>query len=233
MKMKYSWMVYLLLLVVIIVSFVATWRLPVSNIFKGIASVPGSGALLMAIYQIWRDRVSYERQKELQREQLSFNLSVTSHMANVAFDKHVEFCEKYVGKMSEGLHKLFVEGPTDYALSLAGELSEIRRGFRTWLTEDITTKILAYENALREIGASDRLLNALPVSEKRNKVVDKMFDTFSKVTGIKDTEGNIDENIAPERIITHLQQVLGINEFTKLRQKVIAEAMGSSSRKTL
>lgn len=218
-----------MLLGVVVVSFVTAWLLPVSYIIKNISTVPGIGALSVAVYQILRDRTNYERQKILQKEQLSFNLSVTSHMANVAFDKHVEFCEKYIGKMNEGLNKLIVEGPTGYAFSLARELSEIRSGFRTWLTEDISSKILAYEKALMDIGANDRILEHLPISERRNKIVDKMYDTYSKVTGIKDKEENIDENIAPERIISHLQQILGIQELTKLRQKVIAEAIGVNS----
>ena len=229
MNLEFSWKFYLVLLAVAVVSFGTAWLLPVPEIFKGFTAVPGIGALLAVAVQILRDRIAYEREKELQRKQQFFNLGVMSHMASVAFDKHVEFCEKYIGQMSEDLDKLFAEGPTPEALSVADKLRKIRSEFRTWLTKDIVDKILPYEKALREIGASARLEEHLPVGEKRTSVIDKMFDVFSDVTGIKKEENGINKDIAPEIIINHLQTVLGIQELTELRQKVIKEAIDSIS----
>lgn len=229
MNVEFSWKLYIMLLALVAVSFVTTWLLPVSEAFKGISAVPGVGALLMMLFQIWRDQLTYERQKELQRKQMIFNLSVTSHMANVAFDKHVQFCEKYIAQMHKGLIHLFREGPREDALSLASELLKIRGEFRTWMTDDITQKILPYEQALRKIGVRAGRLERLPVGEKRSKVVDEMSKIFSDVIGIKDNEDYVDETIATEKIITHLQQVLGIQELTKLRQKLIKDAIDSIS----
>lgn len=219
----------MVLLAVIAVSFTSAWLLPISDIFKGIATVPGIGALSAAIYQILRDQMNYERQKELQRRQHFFNLSVTSHMAIVAFDKHVQFCEKYIAEINEGLRHLFREGPTEDALSLAVKLSNIRFEFRAWLTEDIVTKVLPYEKALAEIATLERLSENTRSEDTRIKAVDKMFDIFSNVTGIKNEHSSKDEEIAAEKIINHLQQVLGIKELTLLRQKVIKEAIDSIS----
>lgn len=229
MNSEFSFKLYLMFFAIIVVSFIATWLLPVSEVFKGITAIPGTGALLAVLYQILRDQMNYERQKELQRKQHFFNLGVTSHMASVAFDKHVEFCEKYIAQMNKGLRRLFVEGPTEEALSFAGELSNIRSEFRAWLTEDIVQRILPFEKALRDIGAKARIEQHLPVGEKLTKVVDEMFEIFSNVTGIGDKESNMDNQIAHEKIITHLQQVLGIQELTTLRHKVIAEAIKSIS----
>lgn len=233
MNLESSWKFYLALLAVAVVSFGTAWLLPVPEIFKGFTAVPGIGALSAVAVQILRDRISYERQKELQRKQLFFNLAVTSHMASVAFDKHVEFCEKYIAQMDEGLSQLFVEGPTQEAVSLAGKLSKIRLEFRAWLTKDIVERILPYEKALMEIGASARLEERLPMGEKSTRVIDKMFDVFSDVTGIKKKEKSVNEDIAHETIINHLQAVLGIRELTELRQKVIQEAIGSISSEDL
>jgi len=225
MNIEFSHKTYLLLFAVFILSFVAAWLLPVPEVFKGIFTVPGIGALLGVLYQIWRDQVSYERQKELQGKQLFFNLGVTSHMASVAFDKHVQFCEEYITQINEGLIHLFREGPTEDAISLAGKLSTIRFKFRPWLTEDIVAGVLPYEKALTEIGALAKLSEHSQRDETRTKAIDRMFAIFSKVTGIKGEQIDITEEIAAGKIINHLQQVLGIQELTKLRQRVITEAI--------
>lgn len=231
MNKEFSWMMYLMLLTVVVMSFAITYLLPVSDFFKGISTIPGIGALSLAVIQLWRDKINHERQKELQRKQHFFNLGVTSHMAKVAFDKHVEFCEEYITRIDQGLPKLFREGPTKDTISLAVELSSIRSKFRTWLTEDIIAKVKPYEKALTSIAADDTLLEHLGIGDRRNKVVDRMFHTFSEVTGMKEKfiEEDINEEIAPEKIINHLQQVLGIQELTKLRQKIIKESIASLS----
>jgi hypothetical protein len=229
MNIEFSQKFYLALVAVVVVSFAAALFLPVSQTFKGVASLPGTGALAAVAFHMLRDKIEYEREKELQRKQQFFNLGVTSHMAGVAFDKHVEFCEKYIAQMDEGLGQLFLEGPTGEAFSLAGKLSKIRSEFRAWLTEDIVERLLPYEKALTEIGASARLEEHLPVGEKRTRVIDKMFEVFSVVTGIKKEEGSVNKDIAHETIINHLQTVLGIQELTELRQKVMKEAIASIS----
>lgn len=218
-----------MLLTIVVISFTTTWLLPASNIIKNLSSIPGIGALLIAVYQILQDRMNYERQKELQRKQHFFNLGVTSHMANVAFDKHVEFCEKYIAQMNESLNQLSIEGPNVNALSFAHKLSDIRFQYRAWLTEDIMDRILPYEKALIKIGSKAQIEEHLPVGEKRTRVIDEMFKTFLDVAGIRGEGSEINEQITTEKIINHLQQVLGIQELTALRHKLITEAIKSIS----
>ncbi len=229
MNIEFSQRLYLALLAVVVVSFAAAVFLPVSQVFRGVASLPGATALAAVVFQVLRDKIRYEREKELQRKQQFFNLGVTSHMAGVAFDKHVEFCEKYIDQMETGWRRLVVEGPTSNANSLADKLAGIRLKSRTWLTEDILDKIRPYEQALRRIGADDRLLEYIQVGAKRDKIVDRMYHIFSQVTGLETEEKGVDEDLAHERIISHLQQVLGIQELTELRQKVMKEAIASIS----
>lgn len=229
MNIKFSWKIYLALFLVIVLSVIGAWVLPIKDSIKSISALPITGALLAAIYQILRDQMNFEKEKEIQRKEHFFNLTVTSHMATVAFDKHVQFCEKYIEQMHTGLVKLFQDGPTQEALLFAVELSKIRKKFRTWLTKDIIDSVVPYEEALSDIGAKARFEEHIKDDKRREKVIDEMFRAFSGVTGIKDPEGNIDEKIAPEKIINSLQQVLGIQELTKLRQKVIKEAIASIS----
>ncbi len=100
--MRHSWRVYLVAAIVLVVSFVAAWTLPASEILRGIVGLPGVAALFATLYQILRDQAAHERVIELQERQELFNLGVASHMANVAFDRHVQFSERYTTKMLPG-----------------------------------------------------------------------------------------------------------------------------------
>lgn len=120
--MRQSWKVYAVAAIVLVVSFVAAWTLPTTEILRGIIGLPGVAALLTAIYQIVRDRAAHERALELQGKQQLFDLGVTSHMAAVAFDKHVQFSEQYISRMQEGLTTLFALGPRKESLKICSDL---------------------------------------------------------------------------------------------------------------
>lgn len=94
--MRGSRKVYTVAAGILILSFVATWMLPTTEILRAILSIPGVSAMVVALYQIVRDQAAHERALNLQEKQQLFNLGVTSHMANVAFDRHVQFSEKYI-----------------------------------------------------------------------------------------------------------------------------------------
>ena len=55
---------------------------------------------------------------------------MTSHMANIAFNRHVDFCEQYIARMQKGLSDMFITGPTMDAIVIASELSDIRLKYR-------------------------------------------------------------------------------------------------------
>jgi hypothetical protein len=111
---------------VLLASFAAAWLLPVAELFKGFAAVPGVGALLNVLFQLWKDERAHERTVELLHRQQDFALATASHMADVAYDKHVAFCEAYVDRTNRGLIELMISGPSKEVLSLAGDLHKIR-----------------------------------------------------------------------------------------------------------
>src|SRR5437899_7721911 len=76
-------------------------------------------------------------------------------------------------------------------------------------SEDLESKVMPFEDALRQIGARKIALEGLPVGIERSRVVNEMYQTFSDVTGIK-RDGHVDETLAPRRIIGHLQDLLGV-----------------------
>ena len=99
--MKYSRGIYIGLAVVFFASFAAAYLLPIGQLLKTIMATPAAVALVAAVYQILKDQAEFERITFLQRQQQIFNLGATSHMANLAFDKHAEFCEKYMSEVHQ------------------------------------------------------------------------------------------------------------------------------------
>ncbi len=125
-QLRSSLWIYLGSAVVLLASFAAAWLLPVPDLFKGLASIPGVGALLNVLLQLWRDQRSHERAVELLHRQQDFALATASHMANLAYDKHVAFCEAYIERTTKGLSDLMRCGPSKEALAFAGDLGAIR-----------------------------------------------------------------------------------------------------------
>ena len=82
-------------------------------------------------------------------------------------------------------------------------------------------KIGPYETALTNMGGDEIALEAIPPGDKRTRIVKKVFDTFSDVMG-HEREGR---EIGVDMIVSHLQEVLGIEQLSRLRKKVILEAI--------
>ena len=225
--MTYSWAVYIVLAIVAAVSFGTALFLPPADILRWVSGVPALVALIGVVLQIFRDHAQYEKSLAIQRDQQHFILGVTSHMANVAFDKHVEFCERYISQMQETLSALFREGPTKKCLELSSALANIRLSSRTWLTSDIQDKILPFEDALTKIAVKHIELDSLPVGEKRTQVVEAMHNTFADVLGLSRLEGRGDneEEVAARRIMDHLQAILGVKQLVQLRIALVDEAV--------
>jgi hypothetical protein len=231
--MTYSWPIYIVLAIVAAVSFGTALFLPTADILRWISGVPALVALIGVVLQIFRDNAQHEKALVIQRDQQHFILGVTSHMANVAFNKHVEFCEKYISQMQETLSTLFREGPTRSCLELSSKLAGIRLSFRTWLTSDIQDKILPFEGALTKIASKHIELEGLRVGDERTQVVEEMHNTFADVLGLSRLEGrgNNNEEIAARRIMDHLQTILGVKQLVQLRIALVDEAVKTLGRK--
>ena len=230
-EVQYSWRTYGILAGVLALSFLLAWALPTTDILRGIYGLPGIGALLYALYQVFRDHAAHERALALQRDQQHFVLGVTSHMAKVAFDKHAEFCEKYIGRMQSGLSELFARGPSSQCLILASELADIRLSFRAWLMSDLQEKILPFEEALRKVGGRSISLEGFKDEKQRARVLDEIYDVFDKIIGLPGQGKEIDKRVAPGRIMDHLQDLLGVKELCVLRSTLINEAIKTLERK--
>lgn len=217
---------YPMLFAVFCLSFGLAIVLPTNDIIRGIAGTPAIGALVAAVYQILKDHASHQKKIELQQKQLSFSLGVTSHMAQIAFDKHVEFCEKYMSEVHETSDTLWTEGPTEKALSHASAFKKLRKEYAAWVTEDITQQLQDFENALFKLGVRSKLSLTTGRPEARmraNEEAEKLWDEL--LGSVIDQQKKPNENVALESIKTKIRNILGIQELTELRGALIKKAI--------
>lgn len=210
---------------VFVASCLAAWLLPVAAIFKGIASIPGVTALLVFLGRLWRDERIHERAVELQIKQQDFVLGTASHMAAVAYDKHVVFCEEYIQRVQQGLQELMRNGATKEAMNIGSDLVRIRIKHSAWLTAEIEKSLQPFEMALINIGANEHLLESLPVGDRRNQVVEEVYRFFGLVLGHEKPVKEEEANMTIKTIIEKIRNILGINTLTALRQKAAELAL--------
>lgn len=171
-----------------------------------IASLIGSaiaGPTAVGLSKFLGDR-SIERQRaqqsrELLEAQNAFSVGATSHMATVAFDKHIGFCEEYVEEVYKALHALIQDGGTVEPLD-ARRFSQIRQKWALWLTQEIENKLDQFELRITQIiggTAKDVDSDGAPVPSERS----------------------ITRNIAD------LREVLHTEELTALRNELVIRSL--------
>ena len=176
------------------------------------------------LFQIYRDSEAYRRQRALNKEQNEFTISISSHMARVAFDKHVSFCEEYISEINLGIPKLLETGPSNSAGHLADKLRKVRLKYNTWITKDITEQLWPFEKALRTISFNRNYMNQILDGEKRNELIDEMYRLFDNILEMpEDSEFEKEEatSIGVSKIIEKVQDILHITELTSLRNKIL------------
>ena len=222
---------YLFLSVVFIISLAVSLWLS-DELFKGIATTPAIGALFAAIYQILRDHAAYEKEKELLQKQQFFSLGITSHMAEVAFDKHVQFCEQYIAEVHETILTFFKDGPTEKGENHARKLAQIRIDHDAWITEEITESLKDFEDAVFRIGSQARLSKSSrqDVAQKAYVKADELWDEI--LGDVVDKTKTRNENIAVESVKKKIREILGIEKLTQLRGVLISKAMASMENST-
>jgi len=217
----------LITLGVFIVSTLSVFFLPISEEYKGIVSLPGIVALFGFLFQPLRDEIQFKKNRTLQQAQNEFTISISSHMANVAFDKHVLFCEEYISAINNGMPKLFTDGPSASSGDVAEDLKKVRLKYATWVTKEIKDQLLPFEEALSKVDLNHLIIKNIPKGDRKNKLIDEMFSVFSDILELQREKYKTKEKVKGigfSRIIERVQDVLGITELTKLRIKVIKEA---------
>lgn len=188
--MKYSWKIYIILGIVFVSSILLSLYLPTTDILRELSSFPAIVALVGVIYQIFKDQSAFERQLLLQQSQNHFMLGASSHMANVAFDKHVAFCEECITEMHQIVSELFTKGPSPIALTHAAKLYRIQQKYTTWLTPAIFESINKFEQTLMNIGADANYVEkTIETGDPgRGPAIERIYSMFKDVLEIGNGE---------------------------------------------
>lgn len=229
--MKNNIYTYLKLGIVFLISFIVSLALPVSEILKGIAATPALIALIAAIYQILKDQAAFENKVKISEKEQFFNLGITSHMANVAFDKHSEFCEKYMAELHETIGTLFSVGPTERATAHSANFHKLRCDYSAWLPNDISARLEPFEDAIFKIGNLAGLAKSLQgeVDQREERIAARKEAQriLSQVIEIRESENNIKLDHAISAVKNKIRNILGVNELTKMRTLLIDKAIAS------
>ena len=217
-------------IIVFVVSILCAVALPVPDIFRGIAAIPGIGALALVVVDLYRDSAAHRRAKELRRSEQDFTLGIASHMANATFDKHIAFCEAYFRTINEVVQEQLSKGPKSNALNAAQLLRTVREQYSPWLTKEIEDGLLPTEQALTRIGASSMLVDRTADDAKRSELIEKMFEMWSAVVGIPDKTTDEERQSAALEIRDHLRGVLGVDTLTALRRQALQSALRRTNR---
>jgi hypothetical protein len=184
------------------------------------------GALFAALFTLFRDNIAHERTLLVKESEYAFSIGATSHIASVAFDKHVEFCEGYVSAVIDVTSQLLRIGPKPEAIDFAQILSDVRRKWIVWLNPDLDAKLDKFESAINSIGADAWLLKEDPSVENRAQLIRSVHNTYKQVLGFQGVLA--DDEVVSERTVRgtvdSLRKLLGIQELTELRLRLVGRA---------
>lgn len=200
-----------------------------SEIIQVLAGIPLVSSLVGALFQIMRDHASHERALSEIDHQNRFVLGASSHMANIAFDKHVEFCEEYVREAHEALNAIYRHGPSLEVLNHATNLYRIQQKHAVWITTEIEQNLEPFQSALRQMGASAGYVDSTTGDSsamQRQQHINRMYTILAKVTGSKEWDGQeLTDEIAIASQIRQLRAILGIEELNEMRRTLVAKAV--------
>lgn len=223
--MKFSRASYIAIFLVVLVSVLLIVFLPIGETAQIVIASPVAFALCGAIFQVIRDEASYRKEIELQRNEKIHFLSVSSHMAVRAFDKHAEFAEKYLKEIESIIEYLWDEGTSAEAIKLSRNLTKIRLDYAAWLSEDTSEQLRPFENALKKIGVNDSRAARMPSGhDKREELLDEAEKLWEQILEIEPKE--ISE-IGHTGVLIKVRNLLGIEELTRLRSEAIHYAIQS------
>jgi len=152
-----------------------------------------------------------------------------SHMAIVAFDRYMQFCEEYTTQFREVLAGIIQTGPHKNALTYSAELLRLRTRWSLWVPDDINALLEKFEKVLRQMGA-DAQLSASELAASvpnRAELINRMYKAFSDLLAMGNWNGEeANKEIAVATMMSLLKETLGIEPFGILRQLTLNSAIG-------
>jgi len=216
---RYSVGFYLGLTIVFVASLLSAWLLPLNAILQTIIGTPAAIALCGAFFQLIRDETAYRDARAILSDQQRFALSVTSHMADIAFDKHVELCEEFIKELFTTLQCL-MDDPQNHSVALtrANLTGDVIRKYALWTTPELQLQLEQFEKAVRHVSTEGFMAEKNPGIESRHRVVELVL---ALVDPTSDDPKKETKRLAYKELIDTARQILGVKELTALRQSVL------------
>jgi hypothetical protein len=143
--------------------------------------------------------LAHERAVLLSDRQNVFSMGATSHMAAVAFDKHIGFCEEYLETTAEALEKIKITASTQQETLDLSSFFRVRQKWALWLTNGLEERLDTFESTIKAIA------EGVPL-------VDDAGDTMSNERSVK-------------TLIGGLRELLATEELTELRSQLITRSI--------
>jgi hypothetical protein len=212
---------------IFVASLVGATVLPVADILRAVAVVPGVAALIGAVFVIVRDHAAHERALALHRDDQQFQVGAMSHMSAVVFDKHVTFCEEYMAEVNKTIETLVREHANVDAVGHANTLYTLRMRHATWVTASMSARLSGFEDAVRKMGAQAHFINTTTgdprYAEQRAAAIEFVFAEFERIMPHLFSKTG-EEGVSVESIQQRVRTMLGIEELVALRTKLVARA---------
>lgn len=202
----------------------------ISDLNRAVLAIPGAVSLSALIIQVLREEVAFEREKELKEREHNYGLATLSHMAQVVFDRQVEFCDAYAPVVKQIVMEEMRNGPCEQALQQAEALANIREKYALWIPKTQFEKLLAFENGLRELGSSAKMIDIVTDDASRRAFVDRAFNRLLNVVGIDPVIGQRDPQLAAAKVNDALRELLGASDFALLREYALGQAKAFVSK---
>ena len=191
-----------------------SWSSILQTILSGILGGLGASAMVYGLSKHLGDRwieslkaryskelaeLAHARAVLLSDRQNIFSMGATSHMAVIAFDKHIGFCEEYLEVTTKALQRISMAPSTPQEpLDLSGFFL-VRQKWSLWLTDGIEGRLDTFESTIKAIAAGTPL-------------VDDAGNAMSNERSVK-------------TLIAGLRQLLATEELTALRSELITRSM--------
>lgn len=197
---------------------------------QSFASIPLTGAMTAALFLIFREQIAHDRAVAIMNSQHGFTMGASSHMANVAFDKHAEFCEKYLAEIYRTVSTLFKDGPAEIVGNHASSLFRLRMEYVVWLNTEIDQKLLELEEPLAKISELSHEIRTsednaeIETKRKERLILYKDFLGKELLADSSKEKLSIEDEKSVTAIIQKVRAILDVEALTKIRAELIKKA---------
>jgi hypothetical protein len=215
----------------IAVSIGAAYLLGTNDLLKGALAVPAVGAMLGILGEVVVQSVRHHFDLDLQRRAQAFDFAFSTRAAEMTFERHLIFAEKYASLVLVAFRVLQTQGtaagPRE---NFADRLRCIRDEHAIMLTTEVESQLVEVEKLLRSVESGEIVHKDLPVGAERSALVRETHAALKALIGTPSPGRSADSEL--HRVLVSLRSLLGIEELTQMRSRAISQFASAPDAKT-